>query len=481
MLQYKSNELLGEIQKKFTEKEKIFQTLLSIVQSLKISDKNFTNIDKVNTRYSGFMKFVLLILFPLFEIKDISHLQVSYLGKKFECKKDVFYEFLKNNNFCWRKFGYQTNRRLLKNVEKSSNNRDNESVKCLILDDTDMPKRGKHFELLSRIYSHVTHSYNHGFKGLFLGYHDGTSFFGLDFSLHGEKGKNKEKPYGLTKKQSKQRYDKQRTSKTPGQQRVNEYFKTKTEMAINMLRTAISQGIRFDYLLVDSWFTNFELVKFIVTRRIKCHFLGMLKKMNTKYNYKGKELNFNEILKSLKHSTKMKRSKKLNCWYYEVVVDFKGINVKILFCRMKKRGNWTGMLTTDTNLDFEKAFEIYATRWTIEVFFKEAKQLLRLGKCESTDFDAQIAHTTICLLQYNLFSVVKRFECYQSLGALFRYSKEETLEITVKERLWLIIVEFVTVFAKYCDFDSDFLLKNIIAENQELINILNFKTLEKSA
>jgi hypothetical protein len=52
-------------------------------------------------------------------------------------------------------------------------------------------------ELIGKIFSHVTHTSNFGFKGLFMGYHDGKSFFSLDFSLHGEKGKNQNKPYGL--------------------------------------------------------------------------------------------------------------------------------------------------------------------------------------------------------------------------------------------------------------------------------------------
>ena len=54
--------------------------------------------------------------------------------------------------------------------------------------------------------------------------------------------------------------------------------------------------------------------------------------------------------------------------------DFKGIPVKIFFCKMGKKGVWHGLMTTNTELNFEKAFEIYATRWSIEVFFKECKQ-----------------------------------------------------------------------------------------------------------
>jgi hypothetical protein len=90
----------------------------------------------------------------------------------------------------------------------------------------------------SRIYSHVTNSFNYGgFKGLFLGYHDGKSFFGPDFSLHGEKGDEKKpdyKQYGLTGKQRKARYSKKRSAKSAGKQRGNEYFRTKTEMLVEI-------------------------------------------------------------------------------------------------------------------------------------------------------------------------------------------------------------------------------------------------------
>jgi hypothetical protein len=66
------------------------------------------------------------------------------------------------------------------------------------------------------------HTFNYGFKGLFLGYHDDKSFFSLDFSLHGEKGKKGD--YGLSKKQQKKHFkNKKREADSCCQQRVNEY------------------------------------------------------------------------------------------------------------------------------------------------------------------------------------------------------------------------------------------------------------------
>lgn len=98
-----------------------------------------------------------------------------------------------------------------------------------------------------------------------MGYFDSKSFFVLDFSLHGEKVKNKEKPYGLTPSQHRKRFSKKLVKSTKDSERGDEYFSTKIESMIKMIRLAITKGIRFDYLLVDSWFTCFELVKFITT------------------------------------------------------------------------------------------------------------------------------------------------------------------------------------------------------------------------
>jgi predicted nucleic acid-binding Zn finger protein len=74
-----------------------------------------------------------------------------------------------------------------------------------------------------------------------------------------------------------------------------------------MIRLAITKGIRFDYVLTDSWFTCFELVKFIVSRRIKCHFIGMIKMGKTRYNIFDKCLTAKEIVDVLRRKRMTKR------------------------------------------------------------------------------------------------------------------------------------------------------------------------------
>ena len=165
-------------------------------------------------------------------------------------------------------------------------------------------------------------------KALMLGYHDGKSFFALDFSLHGEAGKDGK--YGLNSRQRKAQYKKKREAGNPDKVRRDEYFSKKTDNLMTMIRRAIEKGVRFDYLLVDSWFTCKELVRFIKTRRIGCHFLGMVKLGKTNYELDGKKVSINSIIASISGA---KYSRTFKCWHTERVVKFDGMEVKLIFCR----------------------------------------------------------------------------------------------------------------------------------------------------
>jgi hypothetical protein len=77
----------------------------------------------------------------------------------------------------------------------------------------------------------------------------------VDFSLHREKGQNKEKPFGLKKKEMKKQYKKKRENGTHSHERSKEADMSKIESALKMFSRAIAQGFKVDYLLMDSWFT----------------------------------------------------------------------------------------------------------------------------------------------------------------------------------------------------------------------------------
>jgi IS4 transposase len=71
------------------------------------------------------------------------------------------------------------------------------------------------------------------------------------------------------------------------------------------------------------------------------------------------------------------------------------IKVKLLFVRsinetkqQASKHDWAPFLTTDSQLDDEKILEIYALRWRIEVYFKEAKQKHGFLKEQSRHYNA---------------------------------------------------------------------------------------------
>ena len=56
---------------------------------------------------------------------------------------------------------------------------------------------------------------------------------------------------------------------------------------------------------------------------------------------------------------------------------------------------WVAFLSTDTRLQAATIIKKYTKRWSVEVFFKESKQLLGLGKEQSNSFQAQVFATWI--------------------------------------------------------------------------------------
>ncbi|MCP4161103.1 MAG: transposase [Deltaproteobacteria bacterium] len=96
-------------------------------------------------------------------------------------------------------------------------------------------------------------------------------------------------------------------------------------------------------------------------------------------------------------------------------------------------------------MNFIKMMEIYSIRWSIEVFFKEAKQYLRLGKCQSRNFDAQIANITITCILYIFLAYLRRINDYESLGGLFENIKDDICEKNLAERLWELFDELLQV------------------------------------
>ncbi len=81
-----------------------------------------------------------------------------------------------------------------------------------------------------------------------------------------------------------------------------------------------------------------------------------------------------------KQKSKLKRSRKYNFYYLNYTGTIDDTQVKVFLIHKEKRGAWYTIISTDISLNFNQMMNLYKKRWSIKVFFKEAKQLLGLEK-----------------------------------------------------------------------------------------------------
>ena len=134
-------------------------------------------------------------------------------------------------------------------------------LSVFIFDDTTIAKTGYQIEGTSRVWNHVIKKHILGFQLLVMGLYDGTIFIPINFSFHREKGKNKKKPFNLPQKHYKKQFNKKRPKGTPGAKRKKELDISKIASAIKMIKNAVKHNITASYVLTDSWFTCWEMVK----------------------------------------------------------------------------------------------------------------------------------------------------------------------------------------------------------------------------
>lgn len=463
----KNRQIISELQSffKYNNASRAIQTITAVMESLTIQAKVVGSVKNPNCKFTSIQVVKLLMLFPFFSVKTASEYAESGLGKLFSCGKDMFYRLMNDGDIDWRRVICSVNRQLIGKISRRTDAKN--VIRCVIIDDTDLPKRGMKAEGLGKIFSHTAMKCILGFKAMFLCYTDGKTQLMLDSTIQAENGKNEDRPQGLTKKQKSAQYTKKRDDGDKVTTRKDEMFQSKIANAIKMLRRAIIEGVRFDYLLVDSWFTCAELIKFIHSRHFKCYFIGMIKMGKTKYETSLGNLKASDIIGKLVKSKSVKYSRSIGYHYASIKATYAGIDVMLFFYR-KGSGSWNALLSTDTSIDAKEAFRLYSRRWVIEVAHKEMKGLLNLGKCQCIDFAGQIASLSLCMLQYNILSCVKRFESYETIGGLFEKVTGDTVELSVAQRIWGLIVEVINVIAEYLSCDPFILIENVINNNKQI-------------
>ena len=463
----KNRQIISELKDffKHNDASRAINAVNNVMERLVIQAKTVGPVKNPNCKFTFVQLVKLLVVLPFFSVKTAADYADSALGKLFSCKKDSFYRLMDDGRIDWRRIIYSINRQLIGLISHRADAKGN--TRCVILDDTDLPKRGIKAEGLGKVFSHTAMKCILGIKAIFLCYTDGKTQLMVDATIQAESGKDASKPQGLTKKQKDAQYGKERGEDEKINTRKEEMLQSKIANAIKMLRRAIVEGLRFDYLLVDSWFPCAELLQFIHGRHFKCHVIGMIKMGGTKYETALGNLCAPDIIKRLEKAKATKRNRSIGYTCAAVKARYAGMDVQLFFYR-KGKGSWNALITTDMGIDAEMAFELYVRRWCIEVAHKEMKDLLNLGKCQCVDFAGQIAALSLCMIQYNIPGTVKRFESYETIGGLFAELTGETLELTVVQRIWGLIIDVINVIAEFLSCDPFELTENVINNNHKI-------------
>jgi hypothetical protein len=336
--------------------------------------------------------------------------------------KDAAYDVLKGCQSNWRKLLLSIGTKLYVFLNRLTDE-DRESV--LIVDDSPYDRsRSKAVELLSRVWDHSNGRFIKGFRMLTVCWSDGYSCLPLDFSL-------------LSSADAKNRLCDNRKSmdkRCCAWQRRQEAIVKAPENLEAMVERILAAGVRARYLLMDSWFAMPATISALAKN---IGVIGMVKKTpKIHYEYNGHWVDVNKIYRQIK-----KRRGRAKILASALVTLKGGRAARLVFVRDRRKTDWLALISTDLNLSNEDIVRIYGKRWDIEVFFKMAKQHLKLAKeMQCRDYDALVAHTTIVFLRYMFLTYQHRIETDdRTFGELFYACCDEVSDISFVESLYRIM------------------------------------------
>jgi len=414
----------------------------------------------------------ILLFLKLASFKSVFEFVKADIFKWLPFGKDVIYQVKNNPAINWRgnllKQVFQTYKKLsLQPVRKYSDKP--EDLPCYIIDDTDQFKTGRRIEFIGKIFSHVNfQGYRLGYKSLNLALWTGKILLHLDFTKHIELGKKKNQ--GMSTKHLEQRFTKQRPTGSYGILRTKELLKKKTDTTVEMVKRAIRKGFKACYILSDSWFFCEKILKLAVETKVDL--ISRAKFNNWKYRYKNKDYTLPEFTRKFRYLKQRAYDKKLNIYHVTLQASFKNIAIQIFLYKEKKNGSkWNALITSDLKLEATRAYKIYKNRWSIEVSFKELKQNLTYGKCQSNDFDAQIADSTLSLMAYNYLSLEKTVHQNESIGGLFAKVSQSWIKPNLMQEFWKQTYQLIEQLAQTLQIEFDKLLDICLNTNSFFKNI----------
>lgn len=422
-------------------KNPILTVLRDINIAKTVSQSNFTKRDVGHAPFQILLHFVYMLV--------MNKRQSAFVKQSSDAfGKDVYYRFLKEARYNWRKLLMISAGALIRKVEPLHANSEH---RLLIIDDTVEVKCGKQIEGSCRhLWSNKEHRLVNGLNIVSLNYADSHSTFQLDFSIR----------HGASRRKEIADFTTALHHRSNAHARRAEGLKGKNVLALEMVERALKHGIDADYLLVDSWYAKPEFIDKSMKMGIPViariannpriwHLKGKHKSLGAMYNHISK----------VRHKSRGTHGK-IRYRYFDSIVEHHLLGkVKLLFLHTGKE--LLVFISTDLSLSGEEIIETYKKRWNIEQGYKDLRSYFGLGKEENRIYEALIARITLSMFTYNLLSYINRIHHEpKTLGELFRELECELEALAISMQLFLQILTKIGE------------IENVVKENKDLLRII---------
>jgi len=338
-----------------------------------------------------------LLVWPLMKVQSI-HCFCSELCQILAGQVSVLYDFLGREDTNWRGLSSELAQRVYQVNELGA-----PSQRAFVVDDTSKARAGRKVEGTSCYFDHTEGRMRKGHQVLQLGLAAEKGFVPLEAQIvMGEKcaiDKPKDKPF-----------NDQRSSAARDLRRARE--QTKHQLFREMLQRALRAGFRALYVLGDAWFGCKENISCCLENDLIGIF--QMKRGNLAYEYQGRSYTASQLYGKVQRQMRPRnRQARYKTASLTVSINLetndcqpaRRVKVRLVFSapvRASHKNPWVLFLCTDVTLSDAKILEVYALRWSIEVYFKEIKQHLGFLKEQSGRYQLAYASVHLAAVRYLL-------------------------------------------------------------------------------
>lgn len=191
---------------------------------------------------------------------------------------------------------------------------------------------------------------------------------------------------------------------------TREAYRTKLELAAQMLTEVIAAGLGFDYLVMDThdtagWFTK-------LVGRLGVAWVGTLHP-RTSVVWQGRR----QAVSDLAHRLPLKWRKRLELRAGAVRGYAPKDGVLRLVVTRNRHGNDEYLVSNDLGADLTTSVLRKRSRWSVETIFRDTKQFVGLAACQCWVDQAMVRHVGLVLLTFAVLQML-RIRPEESVGAV---------------------------------------------------------------